>query len=111
VSNRGDFLFTVNKGINNSQTVLLFLLKLAQYLDTSKPGWRSNTVLMMDNAPYHRSIHLQSQLNELKLPIMFLGPYQFDLAPVERLFSFIKQRDLNPFKTIPSTRYVSFLLL
>jgi hypothetical protein len=27
---------------------------------------------------------------------MFLGPYQFAMAPVEKLFAFIKGRDLNP---------------
>jgi len=32
----------------------------------------------------------------LKVPVMFLGPYQFDMAPVEMFFSFIKGRDLNP---------------
>jgi transposase len=27
---------------------------------------------------------------------MFLGPYSFDMAAVEKLFSVIKNRDLNP---------------
>ena len=35
----------------------------------------------------------------LKLPLMFLGPYQFKLAPIELMFSHIKNRDLNPLRT------------
>ena len=27
--------------------------------------------------------------------MMFLGPYQFSMAPIELMFSFIKQHDLN----------------
>jgi hypothetical protein len=30
------------------------------------------------------------------VPVLFLGPYHFRLAPVEMLFSYIKGRDLNP---------------
>jgi hypothetical protein len=32
----------------------------------------------------------------MQLPVMFLAPYSFNLAAVEKLFSFIKARDLNP---------------
>jgi hypothetical protein len=31
--------------------------------------------------------------------IMFLGPYSFNMAAVEKLFSFVKNRDLNPLAT------------
>jgi transposase len=27
---------------------------------------------------------------------MFLAPYSFKMAPVEKLFSYVKNRDLNP---------------
>ena len=30
---------------------------------------------------------------------MFLGPYSFNMAAVEKFFSFIKNRDLNPLAT------------
>ena len=26
---------------------------------------------------------------------MYLGPYHFEMAPIERVFSFIKSKDLN----------------
>ena len=42
---------------------------------------------------------MMGKYSELKVPIMFLGPYQFKLAPVELMFSYIKNRDLNPLNT------------
>jgi hypothetical protein len=40
----------------------------------------------------------------LKLPIMFLGPYQFNMAPMELMFSYIKQHDLNYMETTVSSK-------
>ena len=99
VSSDGEFLYTVNHGRNNGTTFILFLVKLCEHLNNADPQWRENTVLLLDNAPYHRSKVVMEKLVQLKLPIMFLGPYQFKLAPVELMFSYIKNRDLNPLKT------------
>jgi hypothetical protein len=55
VSSDGRFMFTVNSGKNNSSTFMLFLIKLSNYLDVTAPNWRQNTIIMIDNAPYHRS--------------------------------------------------------
>ena len=38
-------------------------------------------------------------VRDLKLPLMFLGPYQYSMAPIEMMFSYMKNRDLNPGKT------------
>ena len=89
-------MFTINSGKNNSTTFMLFLIKLSNHLDDTKPNWRQNTIIMVDNAPYHRSKMMMEKYQVLKVPIMFLGPYQFKLAPVELMFSYIKNRDLNP---------------
>jgi transposase len=35
-------------------------------------------------------------LKSMGVPIMFLAPYSFNMAAVEKLFSFVKNRDLNP---------------
>lgn len=52
-------------------------------------------MILLDKAPYHRSKATQNFLRSVRAPIFFLGPYQFILAPVEKLFAFIKARDLN----------------
>jgi transposase len=95
ISNFGEFFFTVNRGKTNSSTFKLYLLRLVQVLTEKDPSWREKTVLMLDNAPYHRSKVLMNFYKAFKLPVMFLGPYQFDMAPIEMFFSFLKGRDLN----------------
>lgn len=50
----GEFLFTVNCGNSNSNTFSFFIMKLVRHLDKEDPNWRMRTVLMMDNAIFHR---------------------------------------------------------
>ena len=54
---------------------MLFLIKLSNYLDTVNGKWRHNTIIMVDNAPYHRSKLMMEKYELLKVPLMFLGPY------------------------------------
>jgi hypothetical protein len=75
VSSMGEFFFTVNQGKNTSATFLLFLFKLCQHLDSKNRYWRDDTVFMFDNAPYHKSKFSLQSFEELRLPVMYLGPY------------------------------------
>ena len=75
VSSDGKFMFTINSGKNNSATFMLFLIKLSNYLDSTNINWRQNTIIMVDNAPYHRSKYMMEKYPLLKIPLMFLGPY------------------------------------
>ena len=75
VSSEGKFMFTINSGKNNSNTFMLFLIKLSNYLDSVNSKWRQNSIIMIDNAPYHRSMLMMKKYGLLKVPIMFLGPY------------------------------------
>jgi hypothetical protein len=54
---------------------------------------------MLDNAAYHKSKMMLSIINRINLPVMYLGPYHYKMAPAEIFFAFIKNRDLNPLKT------------
>ena len=104
VSNKGDFYYTLNLGINNSEKLWYFLLKLSRCLNRSDNNWRLKTIIMLDNAPYHRSRYMMENYGRLKLPIMFLGPYHFNMAPIELMFSYIKQHDLNYMQTAITTK-------
>ena len=53
-------------------------------------------MLLMDNASIHRSREALHFYESIKMPVMFLAPYSFEMAAVEKLFSFVKNRDLNP---------------
>ena len=75
ISSDGKFMFTINSGKNNSNTFMLFLIKLSNYLDSINKKWRSSTIIMVDNAPYHRSKLMMEKYELLKVPLMFLKPY------------------------------------
>jgi transposase len=101
----GEVLYTVNIGKTNSYTFGFFLTKLVSYLDNQDPQWRKNSIIMIDNASYHRGVPTLHQIEMLKLPVLFLGPYHFRMAPVEMLFNYIKSHDLNPLRTRLTSRY------
>jgi transposase len=58
--------------------------------------WRKKSTLLMDNASIHRAKDTRENFEAFGLPIMYLAPYSFKMAAVEKLFAFIKNRDLNP---------------
>jgi transposase len=60
---------------------------------------------MIDNASIHRSSQSLDFYEDFGLNIFFLAPYSFEMAAVERLFSFIKNRDLNPLAVRAYSRY------
>jgi hypothetical protein len=76
--------------------VQLFLQKLVAVLDAKDSNWRDYTTLLMDNAPYHKGKLFTENTKRMQLPIAFLGPYQFKMAPVELVFAYIKKFNLNP---------------
>ena len=59
-------------------------------------NWRDTSTLLLDNASIHRAKDSLETYDDLGLPVMFLAPYSFKMAPVEKLFSYVKNRDLNP---------------
>jgi hypothetical protein len=75
ISSKGRFYFTINTGSNNSLSFYWFLLKLVKQLDIKDRRWRDHTVILLDNAPYHRSSLLKEKLFLMQVPIFFLGPY------------------------------------
>jgi transposase len=90
-------------GVTNTSSFYWFILRLVEQLESENRSWREQTVLLLDNASYHRASMLREKFQLIQLPILFLGPYQFQLAPIERFFAYIKARDLNPSKRATSS--------
>ena len=65
-------------------------------LDESEKPWRAKSFFLLDNASIHRSREALEYQKKLGLRIMFLAPYSFKMAAVEKLFGVVKNRDLNP---------------
>ena len=104
VSNRGKFYFQVCQGNNNSETFWFFLMRLCLHLQREDPIYRKKTWIMLDNARFHRSKFMMEKYTDYGIPILFLGPYHFNMAPVEMMFAYIKNRDLNKLQTRANSR-------
>ena len=48
--------------------------------------------LVLDNAPYNRSIAVKTLAKQLGIRILYLPPYSPNLNPIERLWKFVKQK-------------------
>ena len=74
----------------------IYLTELVKMLDAENKNWRKDTVIIWDGASYHNSMKTKSLLETLKIPLMMLGPYSYDMAPAELLFARLKLSDLHP---------------
>lgn len=74
----------------------IFFHSLVRRLDQENKDWRKDTVLLMDNAPYHTSTASLQLFDKLKLPVLFTGPHSYSAAPCELFFASFKSRDINP---------------
>ncbi len=96
ISSKGCTYFSINQGKTSSLTFALFLIGLCEILDSRDPDWRKSCTLLLDNASMNRSEVTRTHFREFGLPIMYLAPYSFKMAAVEKLFAIVKNRDLNP---------------
>ena len=67
-------------------------------LDSEDINWRSNTVILLDGAPYHTSESTLELMEGLRIPTLFTGPHSYDAVPAELLFAAFKADDINPSK-------------
>ena len=49
----------------NTKIMAIYLRELVKKLDRDRPRWRLDTVITMDNAPYHVSIETMAMLKTL----------------------------------------------
>jgi len=58
-----------------------------------------NSVLIMDNATFHRKAKLRELANKADCEILFLPPYSPDLNPIEKYWAWLKQklREILPY--------------
>ena len=79
-------------------TMKMFFQHFAKKLDKENKNWRSETVILLDNASYHNGREIQKLFSDLKIPIIYTGPHSYDAAPCELLFAAFKCKDINPRK-------------
>lgn len=86
--------------------MLVFLIELVKQLDTERPSWKDDTVLLLDGARYHTGSRVREYMRKLELQVIWSAPYSFSTAPIEMVFSTLKFGELNPEKQ-PTGKKVS----
>ena len=86
----GRVYFSVNHSNTDSDVLLLFLRLLVLRLNDDTPDWMSDSVILLDNAKYHTSKETREALLKLGIPVIFSGPYSYSSAPIELMFSGLK---------------------
>ena len=92
----GSVYLSLTQSNSNSKIMEIFIMELVRKLDSERADWRKNTVLLLDNAPYHTSPATLRVLEKQKVPVLFTGPHSYDAAPCELFFAHFKSRDINP---------------
>ena len=80
---------------SDTDTMVLFLTELIKTLDYEDRNWRTNSVLVWDNAGYHQAGEVLTLLEQQRAPVLFLGPYSYRMAPAEMVFAALKLQYLN----------------
>ena len=92
----GRVWFSLSHSNTDSDVMITFLYHLVQVLDNETPGWRENSWIVHDNAPYFTSEETRAAVNAMGLNMTFSAPYSYSAAPIETLFSNLKLGELNP---------------
>ena len=98
LENNGRVYVSLVQSNSNAQIMELFFHSLVRTLDKERPAWRKDTVLLLDNAPYHTGVSSLKLFEKLQLPILFTGPHSYSAAPCELFFASFKSKDINPRK-------------
>ena len=98
LDSNGDVMTALLQANSNSSVMELFFTHYIKLMDEKKPGWRKDTVIMMDNAAYHTSNAMMEFYEKHQLPLLFTGPHSYAASPVELFFAHFKKADINPNK-------------
>jgi transposase InsO family protein len=91
IDNHGQCYFSLTQVNTDSEIKVLFLIHLAAKLDIDRPDWRSDTIILIDNASYNTSSYTTKCIRKLGIPVMFSAPYSYDASMIERFFGYFKQ--------------------
>ena len=77
---------------------MVFMKYLVKELEKEDPDWRSQSIFLLDGARYHTSEEMRDYLKKMQVDVIYSGPYSYSAAPIELLFSALKNGNLNPNK-------------
>ena len=96
IDNYGDAYLSLQQENNNQYTYGEFVRELTSKLDEDRPGWREDTIWLVDGAKMHTTEVVKAIYQKLKIPIMVAPPYSWNLVAVEKWHALFKSGELNP---------------
>ena len=88
----GEYIWVILNDTVNSTRFSDFLWIVRYFLDLMDLNTPDKTIILLDNAAYHRSYETKEKLKELNLNTIFLPPYSPVFAQVEQYFKQIKSK-------------------
>ena len=83
--------------VNTDENVFcLYLENLAAKLSKEDPGWKQNSILLLDGAKYHMSAQTRDIIRRIGCKTCFTAPYSFQTSPIELAFAAVKKTFINP---------------
>ena len=96
VSSKGHVWLSLTQCNTDENVMQMFLSHLAKALTKEfSASWRSEFVLLMDGASYHRSAATRACISHLKMQVVLSAPYSYAAAPAETWFAHFKRGDFN----------------
>ena len=96
IDNFGALFMSLTQVNTDHNVFQLFLTKLAAKLTQDSPGWQRTSYWLVDGAGYHKNPETIAWMQSLGMRVLVAGPYGFQAMPVEMVFAYLKQVDINP---------------
>ena len=72
---------------SNAKVMDIFFRQLSLKLDKERANWRKDTIILLDNVPYHTCTTTVNLLKGLGFTVLYTGPHSYDASPSELLIS------------------------
>ena len=90
LASTGEVYCALTQVNTDSDVISHFMGRLANELEIENPDFRDHTVILLDNASYHRSDQTRAYVERLGLQVMLTAPYSYAGSPVELFFAYFK---------------------
>ena len=96
IDTEGEVYMSLSIITTDADSFRLFVQKLSSKLNAERPGWKRDTVVLLDNAPYHSCKLTREYFAHHGIKTMYTAPYSYSGVPVELFFAALKSTNLNP---------------
>lgn len=94
IDTTGQIYLSLLQSNSNDKIMEIFFKALVNKLDKERNGWRSDTLIILDNAPYHSCGSSLKLFEEMNIPLCFTGPHSYDASPSELCFAHFKKESI-----------------